>query len=65
MEPKLTIGRIELGSDGVRQVVPLDHREQVLSHQHAVQKLVEAARRFKETEDEEALMDLMRAAREV
>lgn len=63
MDQKLVIGRIELGDDGVRNVVPLDHREQVLAHQHGVQRLVEAARRFKETEDEEALMDLMMAAR--
>jgi hypothetical protein len=60
---KLVIGKIELGNDGVRQVVSLDHKEQMLKHQRGVQALIEAAHRFRDFEDEEALMDLMRAAR--
>ena len=57
------IGRITLGDDGVRQIVPIDHTAQVLNHQHGVQDLIRAARLFKENEDEESLLELIRVAK--
>lgn len=59
------IGRLQIDSQGNRYIVPLNHKEAVLAHQSALETLCRAARKWRDEQTTEALLELGRAAENI